>query len=171
MKLNVLTWPGAVNDASAPPPGPVAAWKSILCGTVESERLANSNSTVSPSRTRIIGPGTWPPNVQNLYSTPSAMRITFSCTSNFTLTRAAWLRFTGGGASGANVVTPSITGKSAAATSASEEAATGAGEEDAVAAVSLAGAVFSGAGCFGAEVCGCWQAARANTEAHNAAIV
>src|SRR5437016_6839504 len=48
-----------------------AAWKSIECGMEAS--LTSRIRTRSPSRTRITGPGTVPPNVQLLYVTPLAI--------------------------------------------------------------------------------------------------
>src|SRR3989304_4322369 len=55
------------------------------------------NSTVSPCRTRSIGPGTVPSKVQNSYSTPSARRAFFSTVSSSILTVVAARRPTGGG--------------------------------------------------------------------------
>src|SRR5262249_25289551 len=57
--------------------------------------------TTSPTRTRMKGPGTVPPNVQNVYWTPSA-RVPFtSVVSSATMTRAFPARSTGGGTCGA----------------------------------------------------------------------
>ena len=54
----------AVKDEAAPPPGPVTAWRSILCGILLDGWLASVNSTRSPSRMRMKLPGTSPPKVQ-----------------------------------------------------------------------------------------------------------
>jgi hypothetical protein len=61
-----LLWPGAVKVLAAPPPGPVTACRSMLCGSLLFGWLASQNSTVSPSRMRMNLPGTVPPNVQNV---------------------------------------------------------------------------------------------------------
>src|ERR1044071_6625023 len=60
----------------------IAAWKSIECiigaavmrtpGTASSERLVMTNLMRSPTRARIVGPGTWSPKVQALNFTPGA---------------------------------------------------------------------------------------------------
>ena len=50
--------------AAAPPPGPVTACRSMLWATVLWGAFFSVSSTVSPWRTRIIGPGTVPPKVQ-----------------------------------------------------------------------------------------------------------
>src|SRR5687767_9261011 len=50
-------------------------------------------------------PGTSPPKVQNKYSTPSANRLTTSCTSSFTMTLVGCVLLIGGGTSGAWVRT------------------------------------------------------------------
>src|SRR5437773_10081312 len=63
------------------------------------------NSIVSPWRTRINFPGTFPPKVQNVYSTPSEMGKFTSLTSSSTMSVAGALRVTGGGTCGASVVT------------------------------------------------------------------
>src|SRR5919108_2726319 len=62
--------------------------------------LVSRICTVSPSRTRSIGPGTVPPNVQNVYSTPLASVPFCSVVSSSTITLAAVDRSTGGGAAG-----------------------------------------------------------------------
>ena len=59
-----------LEDDVAPPPGPVTACRSIECVLCAVGRLVSLISTVSPSRTRTNGPGTVPPNVQKVYSTP-----------------------------------------------------------------------------------------------------
>jgi quercetin dioxygenase-like cupin family protein len=55
---------GRICVTAAPPPGPVTACRSMLCVTPESLALPRLISTVSPSRTRSIGPGTVPSKVQ-----------------------------------------------------------------------------------------------------------
>jgi hypothetical protein len=50
---------------SAPPPGPVQAWKSTLCAKELLSWLRSVTSIVSPTRARTIGPGTVPLKVQN----------------------------------------------------------------------------------------------------------
>jgi hypothetical protein len=64
LKLNVADSPGATWVTLAPPPGPVTACRSMLCVTPASAALRRVISTVSPSRTRSIGPGTVPLKVQ-----------------------------------------------------------------------------------------------------------
>src|SRR3990167_5523892 len=56
--------------ATPPPPGPVTAWKSTLCMCSLSAAFFSETSTVSPTRTRTIGPGTLPLKVQNLKLAP-----------------------------------------------------------------------------------------------------
>ncbi len=60
----VLLCPGATKEEVAPPPGPVTACKSILCGNLLSGWFDKVNSTSSPIRVLIKLPGTEPPNVQ-----------------------------------------------------------------------------------------------------------
>ena len=72
------------------------------------------NSTTSPSRTRMNCPGTVPPNVQNVYSTPSASVPFTSVVSRLTITFALPGRSTGGGTVGAAVRIALISGSSAA---------------------------------------------------------
>jgi hypothetical protein len=64
LKVKVADSPGASCVALAPPPGPVTACKSMLCETLLSGAFFSVNSTVSPWRTRSIGPGTVLPKVQ-----------------------------------------------------------------------------------------------------------
>src|SRR5689334_11800897 len=59
---------------------------------------------------RIIGPGTVPPNVQNVYSTPSAKRLVSSRVSKLIITLAGLRRLIGGGTCGALVRTACSTG-------------------------------------------------------------
>lgn len=87
---------------TAPPPGPFTTWRSIEWGILLVLLFARRNSTVSPSRIRIIGPGTAPLNDQNSYSTPSASTPRRSTVSRSTST-VAGPRFTGGGTLGAEV--------------------------------------------------------------------
>ena len=62
--------------------------------------LLNRTCTVSPSRTRRNGPGTLPPNVQNVYSTPLASVPFCSVVSRSTTTRAGPERSIAGGTAG-----------------------------------------------------------------------
>src|ERR1035437_590450 len=97
--------PGSVSDALAPPPGPVTACRSMLCGIVLDASFLRCSSTRSPSRTRMNEPGTAPPNVHAVYSTLSASRSVFSTTSRFTITFVGCDRVMGGGTLGACVST------------------------------------------------------------------
>ena len=69
--------------------------------------------TMSPTRTRTKGPGTVPPNVQNVYCTPSASVPFTSVVSRLTITLALPGRSTGGGTSGAEVRTAFTSGSAA----------------------------------------------------------
>src|SRR5688572_26891978 len=69
----------------------------MLCAAGE---LRRRRRTVSPSRTRSIGPGTVPPNVQKTYSTPFASMPFSSVVSRSTATTAAAFRDTGRGTIG-----------------------------------------------------------------------
>src|SRR5688572_19740628 len=81
----------------------MAAWKSIECiigaaviltpGTGSSLRLVMLNLIVSPTRARIVGPGTVSPKVQALNFTPGAISITLCVVSSCTF-------FTGAGSRG-----------------------------------------------------------------------
>jgi hypothetical protein len=71
--------------------------------------------TVSPTRTRIIGPGTVPLNVQKRYCTPLASVPVISFVSSSTATVAGRRRWMGGGTAG---------GATSTADSCSDEAAT-----------------------------------------------
>src|SRR5271157_634107 len=59
-------------------------------------------------------PGTFPPKVQKVYSTPSANRLVTSLTSRLTITFVPFLRVMGGGTFGASastvLSTPTISG-------------------------------------------------------------
>jgi len=114
-----LLWPGAVKVLAAPPPGPVTACRSMLWGSLLLGLFSSQNSTVSPSRTRMKRPGTVPPYVQNVYSTPSASGITFSMTSSVTFTFAAVVRVMGGGTIGGSVSTAFSSGSAGPAVSSS----------------------------------------------------
>ena len=58
----------------------------MLCAAVLVGWFLRVNSTRSPSRTRMKFPGTCPPKVQKVYSTPSASRFFSSTVSSSTLT-------------------------------------------------------------------------------------
>lgn len=73
-----------------------AEWKSIECGIGAS--LTKVMRTRSPSRTRIVGPGTVPPKVQPSYVTPLAISIV-SCVTGMTNSR---MRASEAGASAAS---------------------------------------------------------------------
>ena len=62
--MKPLVSPGAAWVATAPPPGPVTAWKSTECIMALSSAFFIDTSTVSPTRTRTNGPGTLPLKVQ-----------------------------------------------------------------------------------------------------------
>ncbi len=98
--MNCEAWPGAVKLEAAPPPGPVTACRSMLCGIFESGWFFRWNSTVSPWRTRMKLPGTVPPNVQNVYFTPSEISFSTSRTSSSTMTFAGVERPVAGGTIG-----------------------------------------------------------------------
>ena len=66
LNVNCVSLPGRVKVASAPPPWPVTACRSMLCDMCELWWFFSLNSTVSPSRTRMKLPGTVPPKVQKL---------------------------------------------------------------------------------------------------------
>jgi hypothetical protein len=63
----------------------IAEWKSIECiigasltrraGTGSSLRLVIEKWIWSPTRARIVGPGTWSPNVHALYLRPGAISM------------------------------------------------------------------------------------------------
>src|SRR3954462_6133674 len=105
LKVKCASWPGAVKVDAAPPPGPVTPCRSMLCGILLDGWFFRWNSTVSPWRTRMKLPGTVPPNVQNVYDTPSEIGIVFSITSSSTITLAGVLRVIGGGTFGGLVST------------------------------------------------------------------
>jgi len=97
-----MVWPGAM-ERYLSVGETIAAWKSIECiigevaklaaGICSSERLVIENFTLSPTRTRTIGPGTWSPKVHAVYFTPGARSITLCVTS-------IWISFTGFASSG-----------------------------------------------------------------------
>src|ERR671936_94694 len=64
-----------------------------MLGTASSERLVIEKRILSPTRARIVGPGTWLPKVQALYLTPGAISITLWVVSRRMV-------FTGEGSSG-----------------------------------------------------------------------
>ncbi len=86
---------------SPPPPGPVTAWKSTLWGIRLLLRFSNWSRSVSPTRTRMNGPGTLPLNVQNVYrvgcASPSMSTPMRSSVYIFTFTIAGRFRVIGGG--------------------------------------------------------------------------
>src|SRR5207244_2518114 len=71
---------------TAPPPGPVTAWRSTEWIIRLSARFLKRSSTVSPTLTRRKGPGTLPLNVQYVYVVSFARRPTTSTASRFTAT-------------------------------------------------------------------------------------
>src|SRR3954471_24081457 len=97
-----MVWPGAI-ERYLSCGETMAAWKSIECiigaatswmpGTASSERLVIENLIVSPTRARMIGPGTWSPNVQALNFTPGAISTILCVVSSRMV-------FTGAGSSG-----------------------------------------------------------------------
>src|ERR1035437_5622201 len=109
--------PGSVSDALAPPPGPVTACRSMLCGIVLDASFLRCSSTRSPSRTRMNEPGTAPPRAREPPPAPppppprpvspalSGSRSVFSTTSRFTITFVGCDRVMGGGTLGACVST------------------------------------------------------------------
>ena len=64
LKVKVFLSPGATWVDLAPPPGPVTACRSMEWMLPESSAFFKVSSTVSPTRTRMNGPGTVPLNVQ-----------------------------------------------------------------------------------------------------------
>src|SRR5262252_9216184 len=107
-KRIVLASPGTTCVSTEPPPGPLTACRLILCVSDVPGEFFSVSSTVSPWRTRTIGPGTVPLKVQNRYATPSASRAVTSRVSRSTLTTAGSLRPTGGATCGCGRrVTPS----------------------------------------------------------------
>src|SRR3990170_4687328 len=99
LKEKVLLSPGRTLVTPAPPPGPFTACRSMLWPTAFVSGLTNVSSTVSPSMTRIIGPGTVPSNVQKEYVVPSANSETTSWTVSVTRTVVGSVRVMGGGTS------------------------------------------------------------------------
>ncbi len=93
----MLSLPGAVCVAVAPPPGPFTACRSIECGHVLPVALATLISTVSPTRARSIGPGTVPLKVQYVYVSPGATSATTSRVWSSTLTVVGDVRVMAGG--------------------------------------------------------------------------
>src|SRR5437773_5497832 len=75
--------PGAT-CTEPPPPGPVAAWKLTECQFMLDLAFFRRMRRVSPTRTRMNGPGTVPLNVQNLYVTSLARRPLTSVVSKET---------------------------------------------------------------------------------------
>src|SRR5690349_8939150 len=83
----------------------MAAWKSIECiigaavsrtpGTGSSLRLVIEKRILSPTRARMVGPGTWSPKVQALNFTPGAISMILCVVSSRTV-------FTGDGSSGSS---------------------------------------------------------------------
>src|SRR2546422_10940697 len=73
----------------------MAAWKSIECiigaavtrtpDTGSSLRLVMLNLILSPTRARIVGPGTWLPKVQALNFTPGAISMILCAVSSRTV--------------------------------------------------------------------------------------
>src|SRR3990167_5899355 len=78
----------------APPPGPVTAWKSTLWGMPESSLLVTWTSSVSPTRARMNGPGTWSLNVQDWYFTSDEIGMRSMPESSVTRTIAGRLTTT-----------------------------------------------------------------------------
>src|SRR3546814_10246105 len=80
-----MVWPGAI-ERYLSVGETIAAWKSIECimgaaicgmpGVGSSLRLVIEKRIRSPTRARMLGPGTWSPNVQALNFTPGARSIT-----------------------------------------------------------------------------------------------
>src|SRR5437588_139696 len=104
----LLESPGTTCVSTDPPPGPLTACRLILCVSDVPGEFFSVSSTMSPWRTRIIGPGTVPLKVQNRYATPSASRAVTSRVSRSTLTSAGCLRSIGGATCGCGMrVTPS----------------------------------------------------------------
>ena len=64
LNVKVLVCPGATWVCSPPPKPPVTACRSMEWTVLLSLRLVSDSSTVSPSFTRSIGPGTLLPKVQ-----------------------------------------------------------------------------------------------------------
>src|SRR5438270_9293289 len=104
----LLDSPGTTCVSTDPPPGPLTACRLILCVSDVPGEFFSVSSTVSPWRTRIIGPGTVPLKVQKGYATPSANKAVTSRVSRSTLTSAGSLRSMGGATCGCGIrVTPS----------------------------------------------------------------
>src|SRR6185369_3926434 len=97
---NAPASPGITCVTAAPPPGPVTACRSIECALCAVVWFLSLICTVSPSRTRSNGPGTVPPNVQNVYSTPLASVPFCSVVSSSDLTLAGAERWIAGGTPG-----------------------------------------------------------------------
>ena len=116
--MNCDSWPGAVNELAAPPPGPVTACRSMLCGILLSGWFFRWNSTVSPWRTRMNLPGTCRRTSRTCSRRRRQIGITTSLTSRSTTTFAARLARVGGGTAGANVSVASSGGPSGARASA-----------------------------------------------------
>ena len=105
MNSNSMVCPGAI-ERYLSCGDTMAAWKSIECiigaadtctpGTRSSLRFVILKRIVSPTRARIVGPGTWSPKVQALNFTPGTISIILCVTSRRT-------SFTGAGSSGFSV--------------------------------------------------------------------
>ncbi len=97
-----MVWPGAI-ERYLSCGDTIAAWKSIECiigaatnstpGMTSSLRLVMLNLILSPTRARMVGPGTWSPKVQALNFTPGAISMILWVVSSRTV-------FTGEGSSG-----------------------------------------------------------------------
>src|SRR5690606_15485705 len=108
LKEKVFSLPGATKEDSAPPPGPVTACKSMLCGNLLFGWFFRVNSTSSPTRVLIKSPGTVPPKVQYIYRTPLESSPSSSRISISTLTFLAFLLPTGVGTWGGEVSSATI---------------------------------------------------------------
>src|SRR5690606_6297666 len=75
VKPNVACCPGEMSVASAPPPWPLTACRSMLWGIRLVGWFCSVKVTKSPSRPRILGPGPLPPKAQKRHSTPSASSL------------------------------------------------------------------------------------------------
>ena len=79
-----MVWPGAM-ERYLSCGDTMAAWKSIECiigaavtrtpGTGSSLRFVIVKRILSPTRARIVGPGTWSPKVQPLNFTPGEISM------------------------------------------------------------------------------------------------
>src|SRR5680860_423407 len=76
----VAVSPGATVRSAAPPPWPVTAWKSMLCGMVLPSRLVRVIRARSPTRPRRTGPG----EPQTTSASPSTRKPHISVTVSYT---------------------------------------------------------------------------------------